>query len=54
MELWRSLLYRSLDLERDIVGHPEYLLEAHRSGKELVQAIKNRDERFDLPIRDTP
>jgi len=54
MELWRSLLYRSLDLEGDIVGHPEYLLEAHRSGKELVQAIQNRDERFDLPIRDTP
>jgi len=43
MELWRSLLYRSLDLEGDIVGHPEYLLEAHRSGKELVQAIQNRD-----------
>jgi multimeric flavodoxin WrbA len=39
-ELWRSLLYRSLDLEKDILGHPEYLLEAHRSGKELVQAIK--------------
>jgi multimeric flavodoxin WrbA len=33
MELWRSLLYRSL----------EYLLEAHRSGKELVQAIEKRD-----------
>jgi multimeric flavodoxin WrbA len=42
-ELWRSLLYRSLDLEGDIKGHPEYLLEAHRSGKELVQAIQNRD-----------
>jgi len=43
MELWRSLLYRSLDLEGDILGHPEYLLEAHRSGKELVQAIEKRD-----------
>jgi len=42
MELWRSLLYRSLDLEKDILGHPEYLLEAHRSGKELVQAIEKR------------
>jgi multimeric flavodoxin WrbA len=42
-ELWRSLLYRSLDLEGDIVGHPEYLLEAHRSGKELVQAIEKKD-----------
>lgn len=40
MELWRSLLYRSLDLEGDIVGHPDYLLEAHRSGEELVQAIE--------------
>jgi len=36
-------LYRSLDLEGDILGHPEYLLEAHRSGKELVQAIEKRD-----------
>jgi len=53
-ELWRSLVYRSLDLEGDIVGHPEYLLEAHRSGKELVQAIQNRDEKFNLLIRDTP
>ena len=52
MELWKSLLYRSLDLEGDILGHPEYLLEAHRSGKELVQAIQNRDERFNLPLRD--
>jgi len=43
MELWRSLLYRSLDSEGDILGHPEYLLEAHRSGKELVQAIEKRD-----------
>jgi len=42
-ELWRSLLYRSLDSEGDIVGHPEYLLEAHRSGKELVQAIQHGD-----------
>jgi multimeric flavodoxin WrbA len=40
MELWRSLLYRNLDLEGDVLGHPEYLLEAQRSGKELVQAIK--------------
>jgi len=42
-ELWRSLLYRSLDLERDILGHPEYLKEAHRAGKELIHAIKNME-----------
>ncbi|MFO8164731.1 MAG: flavodoxin family protein [Thermodesulfobacteriota bacterium] len=39
-ELWRSLLHRSLDLEGDILGHPEYLLESHRAGSELVQAIR--------------
>jgi len=43
MELWRSLLYRSLDLERDILGHPEYLLEAYEAGKELIHAIKNME-----------
>ena len=43
MELWRSLLYRSLDLEGDVRGHPDYLLEAHRSGKELAQAIRKTD-----------
>jgi len=39
-ELWRSLLYRNLDLERDVLGHPEYLKEAYGAGKELFQAIK--------------
>ncbi|MGD8227925.1 MAG: flavodoxin family protein [Desulfobacteraceae bacterium] len=39
-ELWRSLLYRGLDFEGDVLKHPEYLEEAHRSGFELVQAIK--------------
>jgi multimeric flavodoxin WrbA len=39
-ELWRSLLYRSLDFERDVLGHPEYLKEAYRAGKELLKAIK--------------
>lgn len=40
VEIWRSLLYRSLDFERDVLGHPEYLKEAYEAGKELVQAIK--------------
>ena len=44
MELYRSLLYRSLDFEGDILGHPDYLIEAHRSGKEFVQAIEKKDE----------
>ena len=41
MELWRSLLYRNLDLEGDVLKHPEYLEKAYRSGKELAETIKN-------------
>jgi multimeric flavodoxin WrbA len=41
MELWRSLLYRDLDFEGDVLKHPEYLEEAYRAGKELVRAIED-------------
>ena len=41
VELWRSLLYRGLDFEGDVLRHPEYLDEAYRAGKELVQCQKN-------------
>lgn len=40
MELWRSLLYRGLDFEGDVLKHPEYLEEALQAGKDLRQAIK--------------
>jgi multimeric flavodoxin WrbA len=43
VELWRSLLYRSLDLKGDVLEHPEYLDEAYRAGKELFQALKKID-----------
>ena len=39
MELWRSLLYRSLDFEDDVLKHPEYLEEAYQAGKEFAQAL---------------
>ena len=39
-ELWKSLLYRSLDFEGDVLKHPEYLDEAYQSGKELVLSIR--------------
>jgi multimeric flavodoxin WrbA len=39
MELWRSLLYRSLDFEDDILKHPEYLEEAYEAGKKFAQAL---------------
>ena len=40
MELWRSLLYRSLDFEGDVLKCPAYLEEAYNAGKELAYSIK--------------
>jgi hypothetical protein len=39
MELWKSLLYRGLDLEKDVLQCPDYLQEAYEAGKELALAI---------------
>ena len=41
VDLWRTLLYRGLDCEGDVLRHPEYLEEALRAGRELVQSHKN-------------
>lgn len=41
VELWRSLLYRGLDFEGDVLKHPEYLEEAYREGSELVHFQEN-------------
>jgi multimeric flavodoxin WrbA len=38
-ELWRSLLYRGLDLEGDILQHPDYLEEARQAGRDLAKAL---------------
>ena len=34
MEVWRTLLYRGLDHEGDVLQHPEYLEEAYRAGRD--------------------
>jgi len=39
MDLWKSLLYRQLDFEYDIHKYPQYLTEAHKTGKEFVGAL---------------
>ena len=39
MALWRSLLYRSLDLEGDVLNHTDYLEEAYRAGREFAGAL---------------
>ena len=39
MHLWRSLLYRGMDLEGDVLKHPEYLEEAYRAGAEYAKTL---------------
>lgn len=39
-ELWQSLLYRSLDVEGDVLKHPEYMEAAYQAGKALPPAIE--------------
>jgi multimeric flavodoxin WrbA len=36
MELWRTLLYRGLDHEGDVLEHSQYLAEAYQAGRELA------------------
>jgi multimeric flavodoxin WrbA len=38
-ELWRSLLYRNLDFEGDILKHPEHLEEAFEAGQEMAGVV---------------
>ena len=40
MELWRTLLYRGIDFEGDILEHPDYLDEAYEAGKGFVEALE--------------
>jgi multimeric flavodoxin WrbA len=39
MELFRSLLYRGLEFEGDVLKYPEYLEDAYEAGKALARAI---------------
>jgi len=39
MMLWKSLLYRGLDFEGDVLKFPDFLDESYDSGKALVRAI---------------
>lgn len=38
-ELWRSLLYRELDFEGDVLQHPKYLDEAREAGRDLARSF---------------
>ncbi|MGA8181796.1 MAG: flavodoxin family protein [Desulfobacterales bacterium] len=39
-ELYRSLLFRSLDFEDDVLKHPDYLEDAYEAGGALAEMIK--------------
>ena len=39
MQLWKSLLYRGLDFEGDVLKFPQYLDEAYEAGREFVNAL---------------
>ena len=40
MDLWRALLYRGLEGETDVLGHPDYLAEAETAGNDLARALR--------------
>jgi multimeric flavodoxin WrbA len=42
MQLWKSLLYRGLDFQDDILRHPEYLSKAYSAGAALAAAINEK------------
>jgi len=48
-ELWKSLLYRGLDFEGDVLKQPEYLEEAYLTGKELCHTIENPEVQSNAP-----
>ncbi|MFH0823149.1 MAG: flavodoxin family protein [Pseudomonadota bacterium] len=43
MDLWKCLLYRSLDSEGDVLKHPTYLTEAYEAGREFCEAIRRSE-----------
>lgn len=45
-EMWKSLLYRNMDFEGDVLKHSEYLEEAYQTGREFALAC-NMTERGD-------
>jgi multimeric flavodoxin WrbA len=39
MELWKTLLFRGLDFEGDVLKHPAYLEEAYQTGLDLARGL---------------
>lgn len=43
VKLWKSLLYRQLDREQDVMEHPEFLEEAFETGKAYARAVRLKE-----------
>jgi multimeric flavodoxin WrbA len=39
--LWKSLLYRGLDFEKDVLEHPDYLQESYEAGRQLAISLRS-------------
>ncbi|HWR90092.1 MAG TPA: flavodoxin family protein [Dissulfurispiraceae bacterium] len=39
--LWKSLLYKDLDFQDDILKYPEYLTEAYETGREFARVLES-------------
>ncbi|MGD8258804.1 MAG: flavodoxin family protein [Desulfobacterales bacterium] len=44
MELWKSLLYRGLDFQGDVLRFPEYLQQAYEAGSEFAKALQHESD----------
>jgi multimeric flavodoxin WrbA len=40
--LWKSLLYRGLDFEKDVLQHPDYLQESYAAGQALAALLERK------------
>ena len=40
MDLWKTLLYRGLDFEGDVLKQPEFLHEAYETGRDFCRALE--------------
>jgi multimeric flavodoxin WrbA len=48
-EFWKSLTYRGLDFEGDVLKFPKYLEEAYEAGRDMVQRIRSGRGSVDIP-----
>ncbi len=47
--LWKALLYRGLDFEKDVLDKPAYLQEAYQAGQAMARALTDEHDEKDLP-----